>query len=70
MEGYKDYETDDAYYKFKGYYSARSGGTQYTADSIVPNISENILQVYAQWTRVAVVTFVEIQLVLIHMYHH
>ena len=59
MEGYKDYETDDAYYKFKGYYSARSGGTQYTADSIVPNISENILQVYAQWTRVAVVTFVE-----------
>ena len=59
MEGYKEYETDDAYYKFKGYYSARSGGTQYTADSIVPNISENILQVYAQWTRVAVVTFVE-----------
>ena len=32
--------------------------SQYTADSIVPNISENILQVYAQWTRVAVVTFV------------
>ncbi len=57
MTNYDDYETSDAYYKFDGWYTSRSGGIKYTGDSLLPNTTE--LYLYAHWTRYAVVTFIE-----------
>ena len=54
---YIDFETEDAYYTFEGWYTSRSGGTKYTSETIVPN--EDTLYLYAHWTRVAAVTYIK-----------
>lgn len=47
MPHYDDYETDDAYYTFDGWYTSRSGGIRYTESSIFPNVAD--LYLYAHW---------------------
>lgn len=47
MPHYDDYETDDAYYTFDGWYTSRSGGIRYTESSLFPNVAD--LYLYAHW---------------------
>ena len=59
LPSYDDYEDSNVWYKFDGWYTAKSGGTKYTEESIVPNV-EN-LYVYAHWQRCAKVYYMRNQ---------
>lgn len=49
MANFDGYTTNDAYYAFAGWYTSRSGGVEYTKDSLFPNTTD--LYLYAHWAR-------------------